>query len=60
MHRLRLILAFCDNFDFLAIFSPKFDDVIIFMKKNVKNYIFSESASDSAPFDTNFGFLRQF
>ena len=29
VHRLRLILALCDNFDFLAIFRPKFDDVII-------------------------------
>ena len=29
MQSLNLILAFYDNFDFFAIFNPKFDDVII-------------------------------
>ena len=28
-HRLRLNLAFYDDLDFLAFFSPKFDDVLI-------------------------------
>ena len=59
VHRLRLISAFCDNFDFFAIFSTKFDDVIM-SEKMLTYYIFSESAWDSAPFDTNFSFLRQF
>ena len=29
LHRLSLILAFYDNFYFLPIFNPKFDDAII-------------------------------
>ena len=60
MHRLRLILAFCDNFDFFAIFSPKFDDVIISIIKMLTYYIFSEFAWHSASFESNFSFLQQF